>query len=602
MLKWKRRTGSTSLVYFMLILITLTTVASATTVQAATYQYFFRVDILSQSDIPTKHIANLIAQELNRIRIDSIISSQTTGVFAAELVSRNFDIVFSEFKWPNLDVDPSIYFSESSSGNYWGLDDEMAGGALNEELIREGLIETNLAERVNIYHQWQENLVNELLPVIPCYSTVETYVSWDTLAGWDHEDGIIASLPYMEWSAKHSSHQNDSAFVDYLEEWDILNPLFVEDNFVISLIAEPLFRVDYNNNPVPVLATGWEYSENDTVLTIYLRENVLWQPDKDNIFTSEYFGADDVLFSILAYQELSTMGTYFDWIESVEKINDTAVKITIDGDKDTADNQPYASALISLNNLILPEHYLNASVVNGLPDTSKPEWTDYSLLGMGTGMYYFVPGQFLEGVQAILYSNDDWWGSTPSGYNEDLDMKQYTFRIQSSLNTIQLLFQGGTLDIYKDYRETDTDFDVSPYLKKTRNSFDMTYIGFNLKSTSCPELGDQTLTEDGTMSKGLAVRKAIAHLLNKNDLDDKLEIEIEITESPLSTRFGSYIKSDLTIYETDIDKAKYYMLKAGFDPETIPAPGFTSISTIMSIFILTVIVSIYSNKKIKKQS
>ncbi len=584
----------------MLILITLTTVASATTVQAATYQYFFRVDILSQSDIPTTHIANLIAQELSRIRIDSIISSQTTGVFAAELVSRNFDIVFSEFKWPNLDVDPSIYFSESSSGNYWGLDDEMAGGALNEELIREGLIETNLAERVNIYHQWQENLVNELLPVIPCYSAVETYVSWDTLAGWDHEDGIIASLPYMEWSAEHYGQENDNAFVDYLEEWDILNPLFVEDNFVISLIAEPLFRVDYNNNPVPVLATGWEYSENDTVLTIYLRENVLWQPDKDNIFTSEYFGADDVLFSILAYQELSTMGTYFDWIESVEKINDTAVKITIDGDKDTADNQPYASALISLNNLILPEHYLNASVVNGLPDTSKPEWTDYSLLGMGTGMYYFVPGLFQEGVQAILYSNDDWWGSTPSGYNEDLDMKQYTFRIQSSLNTIQLLFQGGTLDIYKDYRETDTDFDVSPYLKKTRNSFDMTYIGFNLKSTSCPELGDQTLTEDGTMSKGLAVRKAIAHLLNKNDLDDKLEIEIEITESPLSTRFGSYIKSDLTIYETDIDKAKYYMLKAGFDPETIPVLGFTSISTIMSIFILTVIVSIYSNKKIKK--
>lgn len=582
----------------MLILITLTTIASATTVQAAANQYFFRVEILSQSDLPTENIANLIAQELSRIRIDSVINSNPAGVFDAELVSRNFDIVFSEFEWPYFDVDPAIYFSESSSGNYWGLDDEMTGGALNEELIRLGLTETDLVERENIYHQWQENLVDELLPVIPCYSTVETYVTWETLTGWDHEDGIVTSLPYMEWSAEHHQDQNDSVFIDYLEEWDILNPLFVDDNFVISLIAEPLFRVDYNNNPVPVLATGWDYSENDTILTISLRENVLWQPDKDNIFTSEYFDADDVLFSILAYQEFSTIGTYFNWIESVEKINDTAVKITIDGDKDTADKQPYAPALISLNNLILPEHYLNVSVVDGLPDTSSPEWADYSTNGMGTGMYYFVPGEFQDGIQAILYCNDDWWGLTPSGYNEDLDIKQYTFRFLTTLNTIQLEFQAGNLDIYKDYRETDTDFDVYPYQKKTRNSFDMTYIGFNLKSTSCPEIGDQTLTEDGTMSKGLAVRKAIAHLLNKNDLDDKLEIEIAIAESPLSVRCGSFVKSDIKIYETDLEKAKYFMLKAGYDPNTMPSPGFTTISTIISIFVLTVIVSIYTRKKI----
>ncbi|MHA1462573.1 MAG: ABC transporter substrate-binding protein [Candidatus Heimdallarchaeota archaeon] len=600
MLKWKRRTGNMNLVYFMIILITLTTVASASTVQAATYQYFFRVKILSQSDLPTENIANLLAQELSRIRIDSIINSQPAGVFEAELVSRNFDIVFSEFLWPNVDVDPTVYFSEIGSGNYWGLDDEMTGGALNEELLRAGLIENDLTERENIYHQWQENLVDELLPVIPCYSSVETYVSWDTLTGWDHEDGIAASLPYMEWSAEHYGQANESVFVDYLDEWDILNPLFVDDNFVISLIAEPLFRVDYDNNPVPVLATGWAFSENETVLTITLREDVLWQPDKDNLYTSEYFDADDVLFSILAYQEFSTVGTYFKWIESVEKINNTAVEITIDGDKDTVDRQPFAPALLSLNTLILPEHYLNVSVVDGLPDTTSPEWTDYSLLGMGTGMYYFVAGQYQEGVQAVLYSNSDWWGSTPSGYNEDLDIEQYTFRFLTTLNTIQLEFQGGNLDIYKDYRETDTDFDVAPYLKKTRNSFDMTYLGFNLKSTSCPEIGDQTLTEDGTMSKGLAVRKAIAHLLNKNDLDDKTEIEIELADSPLSVRFGSFIKSDITIYETDLEKAKNFMLKAGYDPNTIPAPGFTTISTIMSIFILTVMVSIYSSKKTKK--
>ena len=585
----------------MLILITLTSVASANSVQGAANQYFFRVEILSQSDLPTRSIANFLAQELSKIRIDSIINSQPTGVFEAELVSRNFDIVFTELEWPGTDVNPSVYFSEMGSGNYWGLDDTMNGGALNEELLSEGLIETDPTNRTKIYHDWQENLMENLLPVIPCYSSVETYVSWDTLTGWDHEDGIIASLPYMEWSDTHIGQLNDSVFIDYLDDWDILNPLFVEDDFAASLVAEPLFRIGYNNNPDPVLATDWVFTESDTVLTISLRENVLWQVDEDNIYTTEYFGADDVIFSILAYQEISTVGSYFDWIESVNKINNSAIEITIDGDSDTAGNQPYATALTSLDVLMLPEHYLNVSVgVDGLPDTNDPNWGKYSANGLGTGMYRYVPGKYQEGVEAVFYSRDDWWGSTPEGYNEELDIKQYTFRFLTDLNTIQLEFEGGNLDINKDYRTTDSAYDNAPYQKQTRDKFDMTYIGFNLKSIDCPELGDQTLTEDGTMSKGLAVRKALAYLIDKQDIESLLDIELSIAESPISIRFGTLVNTEMIVYDANLETAKEYMLKAGYNPSTIPTPGFGFLLSLTTIFAISVIFSINKVRKQKK--
>ena len=187
-------------------------------------------------------------------------------------------------------------------------------------------------------------------------------------------------------------------------------------------------------------------------------------------------------------------------------------------------------------------------------------------------------------------------GSTPAGYNEELDMKEYKFRFLTDLNTIQLEFEGGGLDIIKDYRVTDTEYNLPIYDKQTRDTFDMTYIGFNLKSSSCTEIGDQTLTEDETMSKGLAVRKAIAYLIDKIDIDNLLDIEISLADSPISSRFGTYVSTDINSYTSDLELAKEYMLKAGYNPSTIPSPSFGITLTLSTLFIISVIVIAKQNK------
>ncbi|MHA1585964.1 MAG: ABC transporter substrate-binding protein [Candidatus Heimdallarchaeota archaeon] len=591
-----------SIIFVALIstIILFSAIATVKIQAASQDDYFFRVRILSRSDTETKHLANLIAQELQRIRVDSIIYPYPGGVFEAAVLSKEFDIVLIDVVWPGFDVNPIYIFSEGGSANYWGIDDEIAAQDFSEQKMLEGIVETNLTLREDIYHDWQENLMANILPVIPMFNEITTYISHDNLIGWDHEEGIVYSLPSMEWSGLHTGQTNTSIFVDYINpnDWDILNPLFIEDEYFVSLIAEPLLRINKNRIPEGVLAESWAFNSNQTILTINLREDVTWQPDIDQLYLDEPFDADDVLFSIKMYQEVSSVGTFFNWIDQVEKIDNSTVQINIDGNLTQPGLQPYAPALNDLTKLMLPEHYLNVSVVDGIPDTQTANWLNYGENCLGTGMYYLK--SYSEGVESIFNSNLDWWGTIPLG---DLNLEEYKVRFLVDLNVKGLEFESGKLDIFKDYRNYMTNYASAPYQKQTRDEYDVLYFGYNLKSDYCPALIDQTLTEDETMTKGLAVRKAIAHMIDKNIMLDLLDVEVEIIETPLSNKFGTFIKSDVTVYTANHDLAKYYMYKAGFDPSTLLNPGFTPLQVFASIVMMSVItVFIISKRRKRKQS
>ena len=75
---------------------------------------------------------------------------------------------------------------------------------------------------------------------------------------------------------------------------DILNPLISSSKDIINicgLIYEGLIDYDDELKPVPVLAESWSVSEDGTVWTFKLRQDVKWH---DNTPLS----ADDVIFTI----------------------------------------------------------------------------------------------------------------------------------------------------------------------------------------------------------------------------------------------------------------------------------------------------------------
>ncbi|NHJ46692.1 MAG: hypothetical protein FK733_02780 [Asgard group archaeon] len=584
-------------VAFIVVLFSFTLVSSASLQAISSDDHFFKVRILVNSNSDNAYLANLLSQELKRIRIDSLLNSQPGGSFESAVLSKDFDVVFIDLNWPGIDVDSTGVFSESGAGNYWGIDTTMAFGQENEELLLNGTLEVDEGSRIGIYHDWQENLMDNILPVIPLYNPINRYISWNTLTGWDQEEGIISSLPYMEWSSAHYQQENTSVFIDYTDEWDVLNPLFMIDDYFIQLISEPLIRFNKNGNPVSVLAENWSFNSNQTKLTFTLRDNIYWQPDIDKLYENEPLTTEDILFSVQMYRNVSNIGTFFEWIVDYEIESDLVIHFYLDGDSNTPGLQPYAPSLHEFTKLILPEHYLNVSVGgDGLPDTGHANWGKYGLNGLGTGMYHFV--EYLEGVQSLYYRNEDWWGTRADAFNDDLDILEYRVRFLPDLTALILDFENGHLDIFKDYRKYMTEYLVAPYQSQTRSNYDVTYLGFNMKSSITPEISNQLLTEDGTMSKGLAVRKAIAHIIDKTIINDLLEVEVNIIESPLSGKFGDYVKSDITTYAFDLDRAKEFMIKAGYDPGTLPTPNISFIGTFVTIIIIAT-VSLKLGKKKK---
>ncbi|RLI62969.1 MAG: hypothetical protein DRO63_08945, partial [Candidatus Gerdarchaeota archaeon] len=110
MVQIKRKSTLVLAILTVLLVSTLITISS----QAIPSEgYFFRVTILSTSD--DQSIANYLAQELRRIRIDSKIVTHPQGAFESAVVSREFDIVYIDMDWPSKDVDPTVLFSKDGS-------------------------------------------------------------------------------------------------------------------------------------------------------------------------------------------------------------------------------------------------------------------------------------------------------------------------------------------------------------------------------------------------------------------------------------------------------------------------------------------------------
>ena len=98
----------------------------------------------------------MIVQSLQQIGIEGQLTTLPEGAFESAVLSKDFDMVFLELEWASTDIDPSVYFSKTGAGNYWGIDDNLDGVDESEWYLQEGLEETDLSNREEIYQNKQQ--------------------------------------------------------------------------------------------------------------------------------------------------------------------------------------------------------------------------------------------------------------------------------------------------------------------------------------------------------------------------------------------------------------------------------------------------------------
>jgi ABC-type transport system substrate-binding protein len=229
------------------------------------------------------------------------------------------------------------------------------------------------------------------------------------------------------------------------------------------------------------------------------------------------------------------------------------------------------------------------------------------------GSDLFEITDFTEGVETVLDVWDDCWmldaGVDKSNMNFVERFGDYSggldtirMRIITDQQTVFLEFEAGKLDLVGlgNFQDKKNQYlaDATKVVQSDLAYF-YNWFGFNMRPVR-DYIGDTDPTElDPTMNKGLAVRKAIAYALDRVEINDVLHnSENFICDWPIYPKLGIWNNPNIIRYNHDLDKAREYMTRAGYDLGWTPVtPGFTMIITISSLMAIATVATVIVKRR-----
>ncbi|MFW9922069.1 MAG: ABC transporter substrate-binding protein [Candidatus Thorarchaeota archaeon] len=555
------------------------------------YPYFTLKAICTDTEdkIPLKTMEHL-KEDLKQIGIGLDIYELDWPTMVGQLIAfRDFDICYVGLTGGTKDPDFRGVYDESGSLNLFGYDTSMdwndtLGTGVNEWYLQQGplIMPPDSMEKIIHYWNWEQHLMDNILPVIPMATQYESEAQWSNLLGYSYAEGLVQSWGKMEWIDYHPEQISLDEVVIAKENAYQLNPLFDQsqtENFVTRAIMDPLVWFDSDTSCWPHIIQDW-IQINDTYVRLNIREGVKWQNDYENIFTNEYLNARDVYFTLFAYKYLSNNPYSYEWIKDIKIIDDFTLDLFIDADPYTDWNEPIAY-LNYLDIPVLPEHYLNQTQLgDGItPDTSHPAWMTFSSYPFGTGI--FELNSINYDVETILTMFPDCWKLDPIiTADPNLDFERRfgniwginNLRIRHDIMLEYSLwdFYMGSIDLYKLMDPSEREYLLwnSDYVIQTKLPYRFNFFGFNMRETrGTPMQSRDPCPYEPSITQGLAIRKAIAFALNKIKLVEDIYTynDVHINDYPIYGALKIWLNPDIIKYEYNLELAKYYMFLAGFD-------------------------------------
>ncbi|WP_251977211.1 ABC transporter substrate-binding protein [Salinicola avicenniae] len=319
--------------------------------------------------------------------------------------------------------------------------------------------------------------------------------------------------------ASDSEPENVSPYHNNLREGVILSHLAWD-----TLI----YRNPETNDYEPMLATEWHWVD-DTTLEMTLREGVTFQ-------NGEPFNADDVVFTfnyVVSPESKVVTRQNIDWIDHVEKIDDTHVRFHLDG--------PFPAALEYLSGPlpVYPDEYFQEV---GLET--------YSQQPIGTGPYRIT--EVIPGEGVTLERNDDYFADSPIGKPQ---IGKLEFKVIPDQDSRVAQLMTGQVDwIWRVPADQAEQMQSVPNI--TVDSGETMRVGYI--ALDAAEREDSPLHD-------LKVRRAINHAINRQGMADNL---VRGGSRPLyapcfPAQFGCETE-DVVDYDYDPEKARTLLEEAGY--------------------------------------
>jgi len=336
------------------------------------------------------------------------------------------------------------------------------------------------------------------------------------------------------------------------------NPLFafsVDEGQVTELLYLSLADFRWNENlgeleAHPMLANSWEWAEDSSSITFYLRDDVMWSDS--TLLTTE-----DVVFSLDVYSDpvvnSRLYGFFEDFYTDEENHIDVKKSFLVKSDYELQINfKPGASPkLIDVVHPVIPKHIfekydrkdIETADANFNPVTNSP----------------FVLKKWDRNQTITLGVNENSFLYNPENINELIFkiIPDYTSRLtQLTKGEIDLMELISTEDI-----EELKNSEIVELMTIEGREYD--YVAWN-------NIDPNVLKDNGGITPHKLfgkkeVRIALTHAINRKEiLEEYLYNYGELAATPISPIFNTYINSDIEQYNYDPEKARNILTKEGW--------------------------------------
>jgi peptide/nickel transport system substrate-binding protein len=303
----------------------------------------------------------------------------------------------------------------------------------------------------------------------------------------------------------------------------------VNDFRILMNIYDGLVRYASGTLEVePALATGWEISEDGTVYTFDLREDVTFHDGTPFNAEAVVFNFERMLNEEHPYHDTGPfpLSFFFSAVQSVEAVDDLTVRFTLDA--------PYAPFLSNLA-------YPTGLIVS--PAAVMEHGADFGRNPSGTGPFTFTEWRSNEAV--VIEANPDYWDGAPG-------LQAVVFRPITDANTRVAEMLSGGIDLMVEVPPVAlSEFQGEGYQVVEQAGPHVWFLILNLR--------EGPFTEQ-------AVRQAANYAINKTALvEDVLEGTAEVAAGPTPPAFAWAYNEELEPYPYDPDRARELLAEAGVE-------------------------------------
>lgn len=308
----------------------------------------------------------------------------------------------------------------------------------------------------------------------------------------------------------------------------VLLPVLASDSAsgdINGLIYNGLVKYDKDINLVGELAEKWDISEDKLKIRFFLKKGVKWHD-------GEPFTAKDVEYTYKVYVDPKTPTAYstdFLKVKELRALDDYTVEVDY--------NKPYAPALGSWGQGMLPSHLLEGQDITQSPLKRRP---------VGTGPYVFK--DWVTGEKIILDSFHDYFEGRPY-------IERVMTRIIPDLATMFLELKALSIDQMgltplQYVRQTQSEWFRDNFNKYKYLGFGYSYLGYNLQDWKF---------------KDKRVRQALTMAIDRESIVQGVLLGLgAVTDSPYKPDTYWY-NPNVKKFPYNPDKAKQMLAEAGWN-------------------------------------